>query len=429
MECKKMLAAAMIMCMALPCVPASADDGVTVYIAGDSTACEYGEDESYAMPRGGWGMYLGKFLYGAEVKDLAKSGRSSKSLVSEDEYKEIFDNIKEGDYLLIQFGHNDAKNTKQEDIELRYTNPEGDKDTEGSFKNSLYVNYIKPAQEKGANPILLTPISRRKFGEDGKVTDSHGLYDDAVRELAEELDIPCLDLTEETAMIYNVRGEEGTKAYHAIFKDGTKGENGFDNTHLNHYGAEQVAAMVAEELLEENPDGLGRYVSGLSRIKNNLDTITRGEYTAEIVRLLGIEAEATDSFVDVKADDKNYAAIATAKAAGIVNGNEKDAFMPDSAVTMQDMAVITARALEYVKAVEVDTRKTEYEDASAYAAPALNALWAEGIINDSNEHPATVTVSGYSAASVLAKAYEAKAAAENVASEGEMSLDELEKVE
>lgn len=428
MKFKRMLAAALATAMLVPNM-AYADDGVTVYIAGDSTACEYGEDENYALPRAGWGMYLDEFLYGIEVKDCAKSGRSSKSLVTEEEYNQIFDNIKEGDYLLIQFGHNDAKNTKPEDIELRYTNPEGDKDTEGSFKNSLYVNYIKPAQEKGAKPILLTPISRRKFGEDGKITDSHGLYDDAVRELAQELGIPCLDLTEETAAVYNVRGEEGTKAYHAIFKDGTKGENGFDNTHLNHYGAQQVAAMAAEELLDEDPDGLGRYVSGLDRIQNNLDTVTRGEYTAELVRLLGIEAEQSDNFADVKADDVNYAAIAAAKAVGIVKGNEKGAFMPDTDITMQDMAVITARALEYVNAIEVDDSKTEYYNARAYAAPALNALSAEGIVNDDNELAADVAVSGYSAASVLAKAYEKKTAADNVASEGEMSLDELEKVE
>ncbi len=428
MKFKRMLAAALTTAMLVPNM-AYADDGVTVYIAGDSTACEYGEDESYALPRAGWGMYLDEFLYGVEVKDYAKSGRSSKSLVTEEEYNQIFDNIKEGDYLLIQFGHNDAKNTKPEDIELRYTNPEGDKETEGSFKNSLYVNYIKPAQEKGAKPILLTPISRRKFGEDGKITDSHGLYDDAVRELAQELGITCLDLTEETAAVYNVRGEEGTKAYHAIFKDGTKGENGFDNTHLNHYGAQQVAAMAAEELLNEDPDGLGRYVSGLDRIQNNFDTVTRGEYTAELVRLLGIESEQGDNFADVKADDVNYAAIAAAKAVGIVKGNEKGAFMPDTDITMQDMAVITARALEYVNAIEVDGSKTEYDNARAYAAPALNALSAEGIVNNDNELAADVAVSGYSAASVLAKAYETKTAADNVASEGEMSLDELEKVE
>jgi lysophospholipase L1-like esterase len=427
MKFKKMLALAMATTMLIPNI-VMADEKVTVYIAGDSTACEYGTDDNYALPRAGWGMYLDEFLSGVDVKDLAKSGRSSKSLTTEDEYKEIFDNIKEGDYLLIQFGHNDAKNSSDEDKELRYTNPEGDKDTEGSFKNSLYVNYIQPAQEKGAIPILLTPISRRKFGEDGKVTDSHGLYDDDVRELAEELDIVCLDLTEDTAEVYNAVGEEGSKAYHAIFKDGTKGDNGFDNTHLNHYGAEQVAAMVAEALLTENADGLGQYVSGLNGIQNGSDQITRGEYTAKIIRLLGIEAEASDNFADVKADDENYNAIAVAKKVGIVNGTKDGSFKPEDKITVQDMAVITARALEYVNAIKVDSTKTAYDNASSYAAPALNAITTEVVASDELTSP-TSTANGKEASLVLAKSYEVKATADKVSSDGEMSLDELEKVE
>jgi lysophospholipase L1-like esterase len=427
MKFKKMLALAMAATMLIPNF-VMADDKVTVYIAGDSTACEYGTDDNYALPRAGWGMYLDEFLNGVDVKDMAKSGRSSKSLTTEDEYKELFDNIKEGDYILIQFGHNDAKNSSDEDKELRYTNPEGDKDTEGSFKNSLYVNYIKPAQEKGAIPILLTPISRRKFGEDGKVTDSHGLYDDDVRELAEELGIVCLDLTEDTAKVYNTVGEDGSKAYHAIFKDGTKGDNGFDNTHLNHYGAEQVAAMVAEELLTEDAEGLGQYVSGLSRIQNGSDQITRGEYTAKIIRLLGIEAETSDNFADVKADDENYNAIAVAKKVGIVNGTKDGSFKPDEKITVQDMAVITARALEYVNAIKVDNTKTAYDNASSYAAPALNAITAEVVASGELTAP-TSTANGKEASLVLAKSYEVKAAADKVSSDGEMSLDELEKVE
>jgi lysophospholipase L1-like esterase len=427
MKFKKMLALAMAATMLIPNI-VMADDKVTVYIAGDSTACEYGADDNYALPRAGWGMYLDEFFSGVDVKDLAKSGRSSKSLTTEDEYKELFDNIGEGDYLLIQFGHNDAKNSSDEDKELRYTNPEGDKDTEGSFKNSLYVNYIKPAQEKGAIPILLTPISRRKFGEDGKVTDSHGLYDDDVRELAEELGIVCLDLTEDTAEVYNAVGEDGSKAYHAIFKDGTKGDNGFDNTHLNHYGAEQVAAMVAEELLTEDAEGLGQYVSGLSRIQNGSDQITRGEYTAKIIRLLGIEAEASDNFADVKADDENYNAIAVAKKVGIVNGTKDGSFKPDDKITVQDMAVITARALEYVNAIKVDSTKTAYDNASSYAAPALNAITTEVVASGELTAP-TSTANGKEASLVLAKSYEVKAAADKVSSDGEMSLDELEKVE
>jgi lysophospholipase L1-like esterase len=429
MKFKKILALAITATMLMPNAVMAADGKTTVYIAGDSTACEYGTDDNYALPRAGWGMYLDEFLDdGVEVKDLAKSGRSSKSLTTEDEYKLIFDNIKEGDYLFVQFGHNDAKNSSDEDKELRYTDPEGDKDTEGSFKNSLYVNYIKPAQEKGARVVLLTPISRRKFGEDGKVTDSHGLYDDDVRELADELNLPCIDLTEETAELYNAVGEETAKLYHAIFKDATKGEDGFDNTHLNHYGAEKVAALVADALLDVDADGLGKDVQGLSSVLNNSDNITRGEYTAKVVRLLGIEAETEDSFADVKADDVNYNAIAVAKKVGIVSGTKDGTFKPDDKITAQDIAVITAKALEYVNALKIDTGKTTYKDACSYAAPALNALAEAGIVSEDLTAP-TNAANGFTASQVLAKAYEAKTNADKISSGGEMSLDELEKVE
>ena len=434
MKLKNIAAVAAAAAMLMPAA-VNADDSVKVYIAGDSTACNYGEDENYALPRGGWGMYLGKYIDGAEVINCAKSGRSSKSLVAEDEYKEIMDNIKEGDYLLIQFGHNDAKNSSDEDKQLRYTDPEGDKDTEGSFKNSLYVNYIKPAQEKGAHPILLTPISRRKFGDDGMVTDSHGLYDDDVRELAEELDIPCLDMTKTTENLYNMVGEEGSKDYHAIFKDTSKG---FDNTHLNRMGAEYIAAFVTEELRLKDSDGLGAYVDTdvLSVLAREA---TRGEFTAQIVRLMGIEASGSDNFGDVASDDENYAAISTAKAAGIVCGNEKGEFKPDDPLTLQDMAVITARALEKAGVLEIKESGSASniysgaQEPSTYAAAAMDTLIDNNIIV-MGETVAVGTsapkapVDNMTTADIFVKAYSAKVDAEQAASK-EMSIDELEKVE
>ena len=183
-----------------------AEEKNKIFIVGDSTACKYGSDDNYAVPRAGWGMYLDMFTHDAEVVDLAKSGRSSKSLTVEDEYKTLLNDMGKGDYLLIQFGLNDAKKSSEEDIQTRYTDPEGDKDTEGSFKNSLYKNYVVPAIEKGAKPILITPISRRSFNDDGTVKDTHGLYDDCVRELAKELDIPCVDATKLTAELYKDEG-------------------------------------------------------------------------------------------------------------------------------------------------------------------------------------------------------------------------------
>lgn len=436
---KRAVAATLIIsAMAMP-VTVMADNETTVYIAGDSTACEYGYDDNYALPRGGWGMYLGEFLKGAEVVDLAKSGRSSKSFTAEDEYKEIFDNIDEGDYLLIQFGHNDAKKSSQEDLESRYTDPSGDKDTEGSFKHSLYTNYILPAQEKGATPVLLTPVSRNKFDDEGKVTDSHGLYDDAIRELAGELDMPYVDMTSATTDLYNQLGPSKAKDFHAIFKDTQKGDDGFDNTHFNRMGAKLIAALTALRLQATYPDTLGTYVDNTAINNLTSATVTRGEFTAMITRLFGFEAEAKDCFSDVSAEDENYSAIAIAKAAGIVAGNEKGEFMPDEPVTNEDMAVITYRALVKAGAMAEDkgAKPSGYNDSSdisPYAEEAMAQLINKNIL-DTELISGNNTLMPKSAAStdsvmdITARSFETYTTALNLTSNGDMSLDELEKVE
>ncbi len=336
------------------------DNDVKIFIVGDSTACIYESDDNYAVPRAGWGMYLDKYVQNAQVVDLAKSGRSSKSLTAEEEYQTLLNEMGEGDYLIIQFGHNDAKKSSEEDIATRYTDPEGDKDTEGSFKNSLYTNYIVPAEEKGVTPILATPIARRSFDEDGSVKDTHGLYDDAVRELAEELYIPCVDATAITTELYNETGLEDTAAFHAIYKDVAKGDKGHDNTHLNHYGANVVAYNIAKSF--SNIDGISDYITLSSGEANN---ISRAEFTYGIVRVVGGEyAENTNaSFPDVDTDSAYAAAISTAKELGIVTGDDKGNFNPDDAINMQEMCTIAARALKYA-GVELDTDTSVLSDFS-----------------------------------------------------------------
>lgn len=429
---KKIVTSAMAAVMlfgSMGAVNVMADDNVKIFIVGDSTACIYGSDDNYAVPRAGWGMYLGNYVKGAEVVDLAKSGRSSKSLTVEEEYQTLLNEMSEGDYLLIQFGHNDAKKSTEEDLNTRYTDPEGDKDTEGSFKNSLYNNYVKAAEEKGATPVLLTPIARRSFDEMGNVEDTHGLYDDAVRELAEELNIPCVDATQITSNLYQETGFEDTAAFHAIYKDPSKGDKGHDNTHLNHYGARVVAYNIAKEL--GNKEGIGQYIAFAG---GKTDYMTRAEFTYQIVRITGGDyAENTnESFADV---DKSYEyapAIATAKELGFVTGDENGNFNPDSAINLQEMCTIAARALKYAEAeINADTnvlnnfdKADEIKDYAKESMAVILNKW-EGVI-PSYANPKQLMSEGdaYILYSLIYD--EISGADENAEAQ---SIDEIEKVE
>ncbi len=407
-----------------------AEESTKIFIVGDSTACEYGSDDNYAIPRAGWGMYLGDNLKNEEVIDLAKSGRSSKSLTVEDEYKTLLSEMGKGDYLLIQFGHNDAKKSSDEDLKNRYTDPEGDKDTEGSFKNSLYTNYIKVAQDKGATPILLTPIARRSFDDEGNVKDTHGLYDDAIRELGQELNIPVVDATKITSDLYQELGFESTAAFHAVYKDVTKGDKGHDNTHLNHYGAKIVAYGIARGL--KNISGIDQYV--VFRGDSNNWHVSRGDFTYEIVRLIGGDYadKAESCFPDVDVLSVDTTAISEAKKMGIVTGDDKGNFNPNNAINLQEMCTIIARALKnagvelnYDKSVLAKLNKAdELKPYAEESVAALLNLWGDVIPSFANPREIMDEGSVYTLYSLIYD--EINEADENAPAQ---SIDEIEKVE
>lgn len=234
--------------------PVQADDtvaeGATLYVVGDSTAAVY-DDGRY--PRTGWAQVLQNYFDDITVVDYALSGRSSKSFKSDTNFRKLKENIKAGDYLIVQFGHNDSKTGDTE----RYTDPNGDRFTEGSFKNSM-LEYINMAKDKGAYPILATSISRRNLKD-----TSLEQYVNAAKELGEELHIPVLDLYAKTkAYINDVGIEEAKSMFNWVkLKDSrfidypgyvnsdyyTKQED-TDDTHINIYGADLVSQYATEEM-------------------------------------------------------------------------------------------------------------------------------------------------------------------------------------
>jgi pectin methylesterase-like acyl-CoA thioesterase/lysophospholipase L1-like esterase len=277
---------------------APSGDAVTVYVVGDSTACHYAdtEDTNYWYKRVGFGDKLGDFLTSnAKVVNLALSGRSSKSFatginengITDDSavanYAQLKSDIKAGDYLIIAWGHNDEKADK-----YRYTSVSGGINDEGSFKNSLYTNYIKVAQDAGATPILVTPIIRANtttlsandiHQPTGTTAYPGGDYSQCIRDLGAELGITVIDQTANTQKLFeeltpstgnkaptftlasdgktleSKTDPEGYYTLHAALQDGS-----VDTTHLNAFGATYVANMLANDIMNSD-NSLANYVN------------------------------------------------------------------------------------------------------------------------------------------------------------------------
>jgi lysophospholipase L1-like esterase len=170
---------------------------VTVFLAGDSTVTD---QEAAGYPYAGWGQMLPHYFNAsAAVSNHAKSGRSSKSFVDEGRLEAIFQAIRPNDYLFIQFGHNDQKPDEE-----RRTEP----DT--TYKHYLKM-YIDGARERGAVPVLITPVHRRIFDEKGRIVNTHGDYLQAVKELGQSEQVPVIDLAEKTRRLYEAYGDEPSK--------------------------------------------------------------------------------------------------------------------------------------------------------------------------------------------------------------------------
>lgn len=214
---------------------------ITVFIAGDSTACDY---EQSRAPRAGWGQMIGGFFDGnfISIENRAISGRSSMSFINEGALDGILADIKPGDYLLIQFGHNDAK---KEDP-ARYSDP-------ATYQSYLY-QYVNGARQAGANPVLITPVHRRSFAK-GRLVSTHGLYPGAMTALAKKEKAPLVDLTELSRVLFETLGEEKTKELFLWLKPGVSvnyPEGVQDDTHFAENGATEIGKLIVRGIKELN---------------------------------------------------------------------------------------------------------------------------------------------------------------------------------
>lgn len=214
----------------------------TIYTIGDSTMSNKKNPE--ANPEHGWAQVLPQFFKEtATIDNRAVNGRSSRSFISENRWDDILKTLKKGDYVFIQFGHNDQKFKAPS----RYTNPHT------TYRHNL-IRFVKETRAKGATPVLFSSIVRRKFNEHGTLIDTHGQYPLETRLVALEYDVPFIDLQYLTEHLEESYGVEGSKKLHLHFEPGEhafyeKGKH--DNTHLSKLGATEVAKLAVSQLKEK----------------------------------------------------------------------------------------------------------------------------------------------------------------------------------
>ena len=242
----------------------------TLYIVGDSTVDEFfttegkPKDATYFYERCGWGGHIKDYTNEAlTIKNYGASGRSSKDYLSTSYYSAIMENIKQGDFLMIGFGHNDEKS----DDSTRFTNASNATTDPTSFKYSLYENYIKKAEEKGATAILCTPIVRLSKTNDYSGSTAHitatGDYRQAIVELGTEKNVKVIDLTTYTKNLYTELGYDEALYFHAMTSGVSADEpnlSSVDATHINNYGSKTFDYYIANELYNDNSCALGGYI-------------------------------------------------------------------------------------------------------------------------------------------------------------------------
>ncbi|MEA4859181.1 Rhamnogalacturonan acetylesterase RhgT [bioreactor metagenome] len=213
-----------------------------LFLLGDSTCAEKEADK---RPETGWGMGM-QALVGTSftVVNLALNGRSTKSFIQEGVFEKCLRALNADDVVMIQFGHNDSKEDEE-----RHTDPWT------TYQGNLAF-MAEQVRQKGAYPILLTPICRRRFSVDGVLVQTHGDYPSAMRALAKGRGYAVFDLTQETFQILTHLGAEASKQLflhlkpleHPNYPEGVA-----DDTHLNEVGARVVARRVFRFLSQHSP--------------------------------------------------------------------------------------------------------------------------------------------------------------------------------
>ena len=208
----------------------------TIHLMGDSTMAE--KNLAGGNPERGWGMMFPNFLdSGVDVVNYAQNGRSTKSFIDLGLWDKVKANLKAGDYVFIQFGHNDAK----QDDPARYA------PAYGAYQENLRL-FVRTALDAGAHPVLLTPVARRWFKEGRLDRNCHTDYPDAMKQVAAEFGIPLLDITTSSLNWLEGLGDAASRPFFMI----STGKD--DNTHTVASGARKITELVCDKIREQLPE-------------------------------------------------------------------------------------------------------------------------------------------------------------------------------
>lgn len=212
----------------------------TVFLCGNSTVVDQ-DNEPWAS----WGQMIPYFFdTNVCIANYAESGESANTFIAAGRLKKALSQMKKGDYLFMEFGHNDQKQKGP------------GKGAYYSFMTSLKT-FIDEARLRGAHPVLVTPTQRQSFGPDGHIRDTHEDYPEAMRWLAEKENVPLIDLNEMTRTLYEAMGVEPSKRAFVHYPAGSypgQTQDFADNTHFNPYGAYEIARCIVEGLKTQVPD-------------------------------------------------------------------------------------------------------------------------------------------------------------------------------
>lgn len=234
---------------------------VSIFLAGDSTMAEKLPEK---RPETGWGEMLQDWFLADEVviSNHAKNGRSTRTFIEEGRWNSLLEQVHPGDYVFIQFGHNDQSESKPK----RYTPPE-------AFKANL-ARFASDIKAREATPVLLTPVVRRRFDENGAFYDVHGVYPDLVRDVATQTNTTLIDVHASSTIFVQAYGAERSKdlflwlepADSANYPEGLE-----DNTHFSPYGARAMASLVMQDILASLPGLAPHVLKAPGGVQNEID--------------------------------------------------------------------------------------------------------------------------------------------------------------